>query len=576
MPEPQSITVRRNLLESVADKGSALADPSFRQSIEIRRTESGFADGWLRFKDASWKTQTVGRSLIELVAAMPECGSVRALGTRLTFRLRDEWVDALAGEFEKGCLASMQCMDVLRGKSFRVDFHGANTTKALHVGHLRNLAIGNGMSAALEAAGARVTRQSLASDIGRQMCEALAGYAMYREGEDPGRTGLKPDHLVGSCYAQYVTRMPDEASDAAQPDAPISRELCATEDLASEYLSRWRAGEAAVLERWKKLRSWVIEGHARTLDRLGVTIDLFMYESQWCDRWEKVIEEGLAKGLFQRSHAGRIFHETGLPDYPFMPLVRDDGFPTAHLRDFVCLGLHMRETAADIDGYVQYCGIEWETALRVCRKLLSRLRPGNFDSVHHVVHHGLVTLGGSKVKSSGSDRILIDDVLERVGRDKRLSTMAEQCEPRPDMDFLARLVTIGPFLSRPPETSIEFSAEEFLRQDRGPGWLLARAWCRAHAEFHGIGPRVGVGGIEARVRYAVLQSQYFRWSLKAAVASFDPSTLARYVVSLCRWYLSDERGNARLDAVMRTLLTAGLSSLGLLGRRRVDAVPLEH
>jgi len=63
--------------------------------------------------------------------------------------------------------------DLAHGQRFSVQFWDANATKALHIGHLRNLAIGNSLAAALQQSGAHVERRSRISDMGRGMGEAM-------------------------------------------------------------------------------------------------------------------------------------------------------------------------------------------------------------------------------------------------------------------------------------------------------------------------------------------------------------------------------------------------------------------
>ena len=88
---------------------------------------------------------------------------------------------------------------------YAIQFWDANATKALHVGHLRNLALGNALAASLEQAGGEVERRSVISDAGRSMGEAMAG--IIRSGHHTSawpEGDQKSDHFVGLCYADYV------------------------------------------------------------------------------------------------------------------------------------------------------------------------------------------------------------------------------------------------------------------------------------------------------------------------------------------------------------------------------------
>ena len=115
------------------------------------------------------------------------------------------WIEAAGPPCRKVTVARQQLADLAHGQRFSVQFWDANATKALHVGHLRNLAIGNALAAALSQAGAQVERRSLISDAGRSMGEAMAGVMKSgRHAQAWPDKNEKSDHFVGCCYAEYV------------------------------------------------------------------------------------------------------------------------------------------------------------------------------------------------------------------------------------------------------------------------------------------------------------------------------------------------------------------------------------
>ena len=65
----------------------------------------------------------------------------------------DGWIETTGAALEAGGSAEATLADLAAGERFSVQFWDANATKALHVGHLRNLAIGNALAAALAQAG---------------------------------------------------------------------------------------------------------------------------------------------------------------------------------------------------------------------------------------------------------------------------------------------------------------------------------------------------------------------------------------------------------------------------------------
>ena len=130
-----------------------------------------------------------------------------------------------------------------------IQFWDANATKALHVGHLRNLALGNALAAALEQGGGEIERRSLISDAGRCMGEAMAG--MMRSGRHAQSWpdgDQKSDHFVGLCYADYVAAGGMRADrEIEERGDSLTRELRMQNDAADELLNRVMAGESEAL-----------------------------------------------------------------------------------------------------------------------------------------------------------------------------------------------------------------------------------------------------------------------------------------------------------------------------------------
>src|SRR3954454_9847309 len=153
-----------------------------------------------------WQEDAEALAALDRIAADPDVAEVAREGDQVWLRLEKSWVERAGSVLEEGDAGEAALADLAAGEGYAVYFWGANTTKALHIGHLRNLAIGHALGAALQQAGARVERRSLICDVGRSMGEAMAGVVhsgrdqqVWPEGEE------KSDHFVGACYADYVT-----------------------------------------------------------------------------------------------------------------------------------------------------------------------------------------------------------------------------------------------------------------------------------------------------------------------------------------------------------------------------------
>ena len=121
-------------------------------------------------------------------------------------RFADERIAATGAGLEAGRFTGMETDDLRAGTRAIVDFCDPNATKALHVGHLRNIALGQAVTSALRAAGAHVERQSHIGDAGRSMGEAMAGYQRYAAPQTPQQAGVKGDQFVGAAVRALRAR----------------------------------------------------------------------------------------------------------------------------------------------------------------------------------------------------------------------------------------------------------------------------------------------------------------------------------------------------------------------------------
>src|ERR1041385_9149069 len=84
-----------------------------------------------------------------------------------------------------------------------VEYSSPNTNKPLHLGHIRNNLLGYSVSQILKAAGNKVMMVNLVNDRGIHICKSMLAWQKFGNGETPGSSGMKGDHLVGKYYVEF-------------------------------------------------------------------------------------------------------------------------------------------------------------------------------------------------------------------------------------------------------------------------------------------------------------------------------------------------------------------------------------
>ncbi len=536
------------------------------QTAELRRRPDSFADMRIFFKDRNWPDSAEGRRLTGSLAEHKDIEAVRYKNSAILLRFANSFVSGLGERLEFGEEA-LAIKDLLPSRSYLVSFVSPNTSKALHIGHLRNIALGSALVGVLSKSGAEVRSESLVGDIGRSACEALAGLEEARaQGITPG--DLKPDHFVGECYARYVRAHPHRPASGLQavPGDPAARDLSALNDRADELLKQWLSGNDDVRREWHQVREVVMQGHALTLDRLGVRIQQHDYESDGFGSIDGLIARGLELGIFDSEADGTVSYKTGRREFETL-VIRRGGFPTEHAR-LMAVCLRLLETKAPDRILVALTGNEWKPVIDIYLGLWRKLRPDAAQAGHDIfstytsLFHGMVTIGDVKMASSDGGAVLIDHLLDEIAVHRLTLSMADLSAGAVSADQIAVIVAKAFSLIRPLVKHLEFSKRSLLDEKTNPAWKIARSWSLLSGRSTGQQAGNWVSE-EDSYRLTVIRALQFRCVLAQAAQTLDTHVLANYTLDLCE-RIQAEPPQVNCDRINRSVLGACLSGLNLL------------
>jgi arginyl-tRNA synthetase len=527
------------------------------------RRPNGSFDIKLVPRAPQWQTDPESLQALERIEEEPWVDTLTRKDDNVELRLDDGWIETTGAALEAGGGAEAELVELARGGRYAIQFWDANATKALHVGHLRNLALGNALAASLEQGGGEVERRSVISDAGRSMGEAMAG--IIRSGHHTSawpEGDQKSDHFVGLCYADYVAAGGFTEEGIDEREDSLTRELRMQNDAADELLKRVMQGEGEALELWFKTRAWVISGQRKTLARLGVAFDRVFFESDFLEDGSELVERGLSEGKLERRLDGVVIYDTGVEHLEEMPLVRADGQTTQHMR---AVSYWMGTPSVEGVTTIQITGTEWVAHSTCIRQLMTELTPAENGGLHRGIHpthdifHGMVAQQKRAVSSSDEGGLLIDDLIEWI--EKRIDSDEQMREVRrahPSPERIPAQVALGYFLPYPMTPRVDFEMDKLLTERESLGWDLVRARAtRGTLTAPGQRP-----ADDPDYRSAVVQSEIYRRHLRLAVERYDVTPLALYLRHLARWYTEHER-SSHVERVIHTLLDRSARGLGL-------------
>ena len=278
-------------------------------------------------------------------------------------------------------------------KKTMVEFPSPNTNKPIHLGHLRNMSIGESLSRILEFNSEKIIRANLNNDRGIHICKSMLAYKKWGREKTPEEKKIKPDHFVGDFYVLFEKKK--------------NKKL---EEEALEMLNNWEKGDKKTLLLWKLMNDWALEGFAETYKKFKIKHDLTFYESKIYKKGREIISEGIKKRVFEKAEDGAIkinLEKEGLGE---KILLRNDGTALYIVQDLALAKMKFENYKLNKSLYV--VGSEQEYHFKVLFSILEKLGFKNKEMKH--ISYGMVNLPSGRMKSREGTVVDADDLIEQV------------------------------------------------------------------------------------------------------------------------------------------------------------------
>jgi arginyl-tRNA synthetase len=294
-----------------------------------------------------------------------------------------------------------------------VEFSSPNTNKPLHLGHIRNILIGNSLAEILKAAGNNVIKTTLVNDRGIHICKSMLAWMKWGEGTAPDLGVKKGDHLVGDYYVlfekEYKKQVRELTEKGLKPEeaektAPLLAE-------AQELLIRWEANDPETIALWKTMNSWVYDGFAKTYEKLNVQFDVTDYESEIFQLGRSIVLKGIVDGVFYLKKDGSVWIDLTDEGLDEKILLRSDGTSVYITQDIGTA--HHRFNRFRLDRLIYVVGNEQNYHFKVLSLVLRKLGYSWAGNLHHL-SYGMVELPSGKMKSREGTVVDADDLIEEM------------------------------------------------------------------------------------------------------------------------------------------------------------------
>lgn len=303
-----------------------------------------------------------------------------------------------------------------------VEFAHPNTHKEFHIGHLRNITVGEAIVRLIEASGKTVFRANYQGDVGMHVAKALYGLLhvvipnlvrdLPVDKARPSEEILKQVQndtleqkakLLGKAYTEGSKAFEDPSVDGEKAKAEI---MVINKKI---YMK-----DPEIIQLWEKTRQWSLDYFDSIYERVGTHFDRFYFESQVFESGKEIVLAHVEDGIFEKNDGAIIFdgEKQGLHKRVF---ITSEGNPTYEGKEMGLAPLQYSEFP--FDTAIHVVGPEQAGYFQVVFKAMEMVDPSLAGKEKHLVY-GFVQLKEGKMSSRQGNVIaglwLLDEAKRRI------------------------------------------------------------------------------------------------------------------------------------------------------------------
>ncbi len=526
------------------------------------------------------KPQEIAAELAVILEGMhsPWIEKVEAVGPFLNFQLNSgKLAQELLPRLRDG--SYFERLKKLPGARPRVmiEYSQPNTHKVFHVGHIRNVALGDSLGRLYEAIGYPVILANYIGDEGAHIAKCLWYMQKTKQTEPSEHRGA----WLGDMYAAASLLLED-----AKPE-----ELKAYQAEISGILRAIESKQGSTYDLWRTTREWSLADFNEIYAWMGARFDEVFYESEVSEASQKIVDEFLNRGVFVESD-GAIGLDLKEEKLGFVIVRKSDGNTTYATKDLALARVKFSQFQIEKSIYV----VASEQNLHF-KQVFRTLEKMGFSQAAHCFHlsYGMVTLPDGKMSSRKGNVITFERLRESLGveLDKFLEKYRGEWSEEEIADIRQRL-SIGAIrygmICSDPGKDIVFDLKDWLSFEGNTGPYLMYAYARTQSILR----KAAEQGFKASLDHLHLlkapeERELLRYlsdlnlMIQQSCESNRPSTLCHHLFDSCKVYNrllaqiqvlraeTPELRNARLALLeaFRTGLKTCLSLLGIVPPERM-------
>ena len=402
-----------------------------------------------------------------------------------------------------------------KNKKVLIEYPSNNTHKELHVGHLRNICLGNSLANLFENNGFKVTRVNYLNDFGAHVAKCLWGLKKFHDKEKPPRNRQK---WLGEIYTQasrYLKEHPEAQEEVVQMQ------------------QKMEAKDKSIWSLYLQTKQWSIEGFEKFFKDLGVKHKDVFYEKETKFVGQKMVDKLLQKGIAQVGEGGAIIVDLNKYGLDIALLRKSNGTGLYLTSD---LGLAVAKNKKyKVNESIHLTGIEQNLYFKQLFKILE-LAGYKYKMTH--IGYGLVTLPSGKMSSREGTAILYEDIYNEIFNKVYQETIKRHSDwSKKKLEDITKRIALGAvkfdFLKHEAQKNIVFDPANAISFDGFTGPYVLYTVARINSLLN-KGKKCSI----QKVDYAFLKNaeekrliqalSFFEAEVKKSFENYNPSVIVKY------------------------------------------------
>ena len=348
-----------------------------------------------------------------------------------------------------------------------IEYSQPNTHKGFHVGHMRNVALGDSLTRIYKYNGYDVVGVNYIGDVGAHIAKCL--WYFHNHNTETPPVNLRGEWL-GDLYSHAVKKLDDAVGEKkVQFQEEISQILQKLEDKDDEFT-----------QEWEMTRKWSLQDFQEIYKWLDVNFDHIFYESEVDEEGRKIVIEEEKKGTFECSE-GAIGINLEAENLGFFLLLKSDGNTLYATKD-----LALAKIKFDKFGVKRSIYVVGEEQTLHFKQVFATLKRMGYSQVGQCFHlsYALVMLPEGKMSSRAGNVILFSQLRKEIVESIQSNHLSEHLEDwsKRELDETAQKIAVAAIkygmLNQDSNKQIVFSMEDWLISEGDTGTYLVYAYVR--------------------------------------------------------------------------------------------------